>query len=183
MPMRTINVGTIVAYSTDNAQQGNSTAEFDIMNYTLPAGVIRVGDFWEILIPGRNWNNSGAGVTLRYRLYIGGSLIADSGASDTLPSSANRPYVLRWSGFLKTIAETQSRWELYQTLEAQAAETEWQALSTAGEIRVGGNSTPFTTSFASAVTFRATVTMGTANAGCIIVTDGWRFNRYRLGGE
>jgi len=175
----------LLAHSETDGTQDNSTAEFNIVNTTIAAGTLAVGDSIRLHARAMVFNGSALGVTVRWRLYLAGTVIADTGATDTAGASGSRWRPWRLDSVISLISLTQiwHRSDLVGINTDPATETAWMPIvsggSAAGVHRLASIETIAVSglNFANATALRFTGTLGTAAAGAQLRTNGFTLER------
>jgi hypothetical protein len=166
---------SLLAHSEGEVQTANSTAEIDLVNTTVAAGAVLAGDSLHLHARTGVFNSTGLGFIVRWRVYLGGTLITDSGSIDNFATGVRWRWQ-NWEWDFSLISLTQTWWRGSLTLFTgdPAAETTFMQ---ANMIRTAGNETLTAANWATATAIRLTATMSTASGSALVRTNGFYLNR------
>lgn len=170
----------LLAHSETDATQASSTAEFDLINTTVPAGTMLVGDALRLHGRFMVFNSTGVAITVRWRMYIAGTLIADSGASDSIATGARwRWWRLESLISLLTLTQIWHRSDISGIIANPSAETDWVDNNLFGAHRSSGIETTNVAgmNWANATAIRVTGQLSSNAANAIIRTNGFTLER------
>lgn len=157
----------MVTHSETTVTFNTSTAENDLMNFSLSSGTLAAGDALRIHAFGDILHSGVAADAHQFRFRFGSSLMFDTGASD--PALANSATRKSWAVDIilqATSLSTQRGRALLSLMYTGTAvgTVSWLSSSTGGSGPFIGSSTAGAESLAAAVTTRLTVQHTTSNA-------------------
>lgn len=166
----------MLAHSETQVSQFASTAEFSIVDTTVAAGTLVAGDHLRLVVAGAWLNNSGSTDSARLRFYLGGTLIADTGASISLLSNTAVwfPWRVEINMRLVSLTSTSVSGIAHTTRIAGASEA-WGIQSSDLPYTFNLVSALAGANWANAIAVKLTTTTGGTFAG--MVGSGWSLER------